>query len=802
MVDRLIVDLYPDGRAMVSTWPEGDDLPDPGPAFDLIWPVDADALADLQWYLEDYLAAPFEVYGERGPQVEALLAEWGTLVFGALFGSGAARDAYIRLRSRPAGIKLVFRSSSPGLLGLPWELMRDPELPTPLALDLAGMSRSLPTSQLADTIRVPGGRLRVLMVISRPAGAQDVSYQMIARPLLRRLEAVRGEVDLTVLRPPTLDALADTLARAAGEGRPYQVVHFDGHGVLTGPRLSRYGAPDAYRGSTEGILVFEKPGGGADDVSASRVAQILKAAKVPVVVLNACESGAIGKDLEATIATRLLAEGTASVVAMAFSVYAVAAAEFMAAFYERLFAGAPVSAAVTAGRQRMFTHNRRPSPKGYMPLADWLIPVHYMRRDVRFPLARPERKGRVSLDAELDKLRRTAAAQGTGDLDPVGSFIGRDALFYQLEVAARLQHVVVLQGPGGTGKTELAKAFGRWWRDTGGVERQDLVFVHSFEPGVASFGLDGVINEIGLRVFGVGFGQLDEGERKRVAKQVLIERRMLLIWENFESVRSMPDPRQPTEPLDEDGCRQIRDFLGLLLRGGRSTVLITSRSPESWLGDVRRITVGGLTPREADEYAEYLLEPYPAARARRKQRVFGELKERLDGHPLSLRLILPYLDTAEPGVLLAALGGATALPAETGGQTTRTTSLSKCIAYSYTHLTESARRLLPALSLFQTAAEIRTLAAFSQVPGVPQRFFGSTAQDWLAALRDASRVGLLTSVGSGAYRIHPALPAYLASQWRKEEPSDHDAVRAARSPRAGRCLCCGRHLANPADPQR
>ena len=131
----------------------------------------------------------------------------------------------------------------------------------------------------------------------------------------------------------------------------------------------------------------------ADDVSASRVAQILKAAKVPVVVLNACESGAIGKDLEATIATRLLAEGTASVVAMAFSVYAVAAAEFMAAFYERLFAGAPVSAAVTAGRQRMFTHNRRPSPKGYMPLADWLIPVHYMRRDVRFPAGPPGTEG-------------------------------------------------------------------------------------------------------------------------------------------------------------------------------------------------------------------------------------------------------------------------------------------------------------------------------------------------------------------------------------------------------------------------
>jgi hypothetical protein len=31
-----------------------------------------------------------------------------------------------------------------------------------------------------------------------------------------------------------------------------------------------------------------------------------------------------------------------------------------------------------------------------------------------------------------------------------------------------------------------------------------FVFWHSFEPGVASFGLAGVITEIGLAVFGTG----------------------------------------------------------------------------------------------------------------------------------------------------------------------------------------------------------------------------------------------------------------------------------------------------------
>ena len=104
-------------------------------------------------------------------------------------------------------------------------------------------------------------------------------------------------------------------------------------------------------GPGEGVLAFEQPGGGSDHVGASKVAAVLAEGRVPVVVLNACQSGAVGKELEASVATALLKAGCAAVVAMAYSVYAVAAAEFMAAFYESLFAGASVGQAVTAGRQ-------------------------------------------------------------------------------------------------------------------------------------------------------------------------------------------------------------------------------------------------------------------------------------------------------------------------------------------------------------------------------------------------------------------------------------------------------------------
>jgi tetratricopeptide (TPR) repeat protein len=783
--DRLLVDLSADGQVTVVVWPEAG-TPETVGQMPLAWPLNEREGEDIRWYLEDYLRAPFGVWEDRGPWVAGQLTAWGEAIFASVLGSGLARDAYLRFRDRPA--ELVFRSAVPALLGLPWELICGPA--GPLALGMAGVSRSLPDADLAWTAEVPGRRLRVLMVISRPAGAGDVGYRMIARPLLERLAAVRGAVDLVVLRPPTFEALRMALAEAVDTGDPFHIVHFDGHGEMPRPGTGRSESDRrtrATRGaSLEGELAFELPGGGSDFVPASKIAAALVRGQVPVVVLNACQSGAIGKELEATVATRLLQEGAAAVVAMAYRVYAVAAAEFMAVFYERLFAGDTVSAAVTAGRRRLFERDRRPSPKGEVPLADWSVPVHYMHADVRFPQARTGRAAPAqSLDAALDRLQAPAAPRNgqARSLDPAGSFVGRDDLFYELEKAMTTLRVVVLHGPGGAGKTELARAFGRWWRDTGGTDQPDWVVWHSFEPGAESFSLDGVITTAGVQVFGAGFANLPRTERHRVAEELLATQRLFLIWDNFETVRSMPDPAGATAPLDEADSAELKDFLARLACECKSAVVIVSRTAEDWLGPVQRISVGGLHREEAAQYAGQLLASCPGAGPRRAQRAFGELLEWLDGNPLSMRLILPRLETAGPETLLAGLRGVIPLPAEPESGGDRDTSLAASISYSFAHVADKTRRLLLAVCLFHGTVSTGVLAVFSGTDGAPERFAGAGVQEWAQALDDAARVGLLTVLGSGMYRVHPALPAYLSALWRAEDPDGYGGVRdgAARA---------------------
>src|SRR5712691_8944292 len=98
---------------------------------------------------------------------------------------------------------------------------------------------------------------------------------------------------------------------------------------------------------------------------------------------------------------------------MAYSVYAIAAAEFTAAFYEALFTGQTASAATTAGRRQPFARDRRPSPRGVMPLADWLVPVRAGAPIMRVVATVYDTKGRpLEIQPELAHDSGLAADSG------------------------------------------------------------------------------------------------------------------------------------------------------------------------------------------------------------------------------------------------------------------------------------------------------------------------------------------------------------------------------------------------------
>jgi hypothetical protein len=75
-----------------------------------------------------------------------------------------------------------------------------------------------------------------------------------------------------------------------------------------------------------------------------------------------------------------------------------------------------------------------------------------------------------------------------------------------------------------------------------------------------------------------------------------------MVWDNFESAAGIPGtevtPRLPAADLE-----QLKTLLRAL-RGGRSRLLLTSRSPEPWLGvgEAYRLPPGGLQGEERWDY--------------------------------------------------------------------------------------------------------------------------------------------------------------------------------------------------------
>ena len=280
MTDRLIV-AENSGRIYYKTNFEANKTGEENQTFSS--PLGNNELEELRWYFEDYLTAPYAVWEEKGKEIESALRPIGERLFKHLFDSGELGRSAYREFANSSNSELWLSSTDPNFLGLPWELIQDPSGDRPLALDLStGINRTLDADQ--PILEAPSGKhLRVLMVIARPDGINDVRYRAIARPLFEKLKGTAEKVQIELCRPPSLEELERRLGSAQEANRPFQILHFDGHGTFGEDLI----------GGRQGFLLFEK-NGVKEFVSAAKLGALISQFRVPLVVLNACRSGKMG----------------------------------------------------------------------------------------------------------------------------------------------------------------------------------------------------------------------------------------------------------------------------------------------------------------------------------------------------------------------------------------------------------------------------------------------------------------------------------------------------------------------------
>ena len=258
----------------------------------------------MRWYLEDYLQYPMDPAPAIAARIEERLAEIGAELFRAVFqANDDARDLWATLRVHLNETRIEIITGVAEATAIPWELLRDPKTGVHLALRAPVFVRSHPqAAQKPYWLQIDADEpIRILLVISRPGRDEDVPFRSVASKLVKGLsQEARQRFDLDVLRPPTFAHLSQVLNRAKDKGRPYHILHFDGHGAYidtpeAGGPIWRRLSPLLLSGSRagkHGYLLFENPDreDNSQLVDGPALGKLLVDTNVPVLVLNACRS--------------------------------------------------------------------------------------------------------------------------------------------------------------------------------------------------------------------------------------------------------------------------------------------------------------------------------------------------------------------------------------------------------------------------------------------------------------------------------------------------------------------------------
>ncbi len=771
----------------------------------------------LEWYFEGWLVTPM-LNTETAKKAADSVNKYGLSLFEQVFKQDFdLYSDYRQLRPKINQIAFEIQSKTPEFQALHWEAMKDPDLSRPFAVDCL-MTRRL-INPINININIPVSPvINLLAVIARPDEDSDVGYRTISRPLVELIEQGNLRVNLDILRPGTYESLCKHLEDKGSNY--YHIIHFDLHGGLMtyeqfqeGVEKSRYfyqrgyGLDDleAYEG-VKAFLFFEGENKGkAVPVEAAELTALLTGKNIPVCILNACQSGkqirldkteeieenkiTVGKGArlqysnETSLSSRLLQAGMQMVVGMSYSVTVSAAKLMIKELYGQLFNNQPITEAIRLSRLELYNNKQRQAYfNEIIDLEDWLLPVVYKNQPVNFNL-------REMTPEETDKYY-TDLEQSYRFPLPIYGFVGRDLEILKIEKSLLKHNVLLLQGMGGTGKTTLLNYLREWWTKTNYV---DKIFYFGYDE--TAWTVEQIIFNIGQQLYDkYKFATFQAmGDAAKLGKLItdLRSHDHVLILDNLESVTGQPLAIQNT--LDKDEQQKLK-YLLQRLKGGKTKIVLGSRSDESWLKDVYthnniiyRYPLQGLDKESRTELAEKILDamiPNPKKREKVKSDDnFERLMKLLAGYPLAMEVVLGNLKTQTPEEILNGLQLAD-VNLDTESEN-KTESILKCVEYSHSNLSPDAQKLLLCLAPFSSFIAREVIPLYVEELQKLEPFKDYPFEQFDEAISEAIHWGLLSPMLLGdppqpeerLLTIQPVFPYFLKTKIKELDNETQEALQ-------------------------
>ncbi len=721
------------------------------------------------------------------------ITTYGEKLFEQVFKSNLdAYSDYRQLQGNLSQVQIEIESQTPEFQALHWEVMRDRNLPRPLAVDCV-MVRKLTKPIPVSAAIAPSPVINLLVVIARPDEEDDVGYRTISRPLIELIDNSQLAVNVELLRPGTYESLCKHL-ETKGKGY-YHIIHFDVHGALMSygeftKEVEKdryfyqrgYGLEDIqpYDGMKAFLFLEGDNKGEAVPVEATELANLLTGRGIPACILNACQSGKqvfVGKEdyRETSLGSRLMAAGMQVVVAMGYSVTVSAATLMMKQLYQHLFDKKLLVEAIRLSRLELFNQKQR---KAYfnqtIDLEDWLLPVVYSNQPVNLNL-------REFTPEEEEKYWEFLNRQYRFTL-PTYGFIGRDLEILKIEKALLKHNILLLRGMGGTGKTTLLNYLREWWQRTHYAEQ---IFYFGYDE--KAWTLEQILFDIGKQVYGrfeqAKFQAMSQQAQVQKLVQKLRSESQVLMLDNLESITGQQLAIQNTLPESERN--KIKNFLERLA-GGDTKVIFGSRSGEEWLQErtfKRNIyDLQGLDKESRSDLAEEILKQIIGEKKKiekiKADEDFKRLMKLLAGYPLAMAVVLANLKQQTPQEILEKLQAAD-ISLDTGSEE-KTESILKCVEYSHSNLSPEAQKLLLCLAPFSSFIDRRVIPNYAERLQLLEPFKNYPFEQFDGAIQEAINWGLLSPMDEDypdSLTIQPVFPYFLKTKVNQLDEATQEALK-------------------------